>query len=200
MRVALACLLIACSWTQAQSSVIFSVQQASAGGIVTGSNAVFNVSVSSNAGTISNFAGVDFVIDAADPALAGNRVQAGQFVAGTSNFFPAAAGSFQLPFNPKSSFQVFSANNGAGLTLTAAPTLLATLTLNTAGATAGSYVMGLSQLAAVDPGFNSLGVVGPAVPLTYTIVAVPEPSTVLLLIGGVCMVGARRFLKKRKVA
>ena len=218
MRIALACLLIVCSWTQSQAAVIFSVQKATPGTNNLGSNAVFNVFVRSDAGTITNLAGIDFFIDAADPGLTNGTTAGGRFNAGTSNFFPAGVGGFQAfkdttaATNPITfSRQVFSANNGAGLTLTGNDTLLATITLGTAAtpafagiparaaATAGVYTLGLSNLAAVDPGFNPLQVVGPAAGLRYEIVAVPEPSTMLLVLG-VCMVGARRYLKKKRAA
>ncbi len=215
MRIALACLLVVCSWTQSQAAVIFSVQKATPGTINIGSSAVFNVFVRSDAGTITNLAGIDFFVDAADPGLTNGTTAGGRFNAGTSNFFPAGVGGFQAftsGGNPVTfSRQVFSGNNGAGLTLTGADTLLATITLGTAAtpafagiparaaATQGIYTLGLSNLAAVDPGFNPLQVVGPAAGLRYEIVAVPEPSTMLLVLG-VCMVGARRYLKKKRAA
>ena len=213
MRVALACLLVVCSWTQSQAAISFSVQKATPGTIDLGSSAVFNVFVRSDSGTIANLAGIDFFIDAADPGLTNNISAGGRFIAGTSNFFPAGVGGFTAfkdstaAANPITfSRQVFGANNGAGLTLTGTDTLLATITLGTAAtpafpgiparpaATPGTYSLSLSNLAAVDPGFNALQVVGPAAPLRYEIVAVPEPSTMLLVLGGMCLVGARRFL------
>lgn len=213
MRVALACLLVVCSWTQSQAAISFSVQKATPGTIDLGSSAVFNVFVRSDTGTIANLAGIDFFIDAADPGLSNNISAGGRFTAATSNFFPAGVGGFMAfkdstaAANPLTfSRQLFSANNGAGLTLTGTDTLLATITLGTAAtpafpgiparpaATPGTYSLSLSNLAAIDPGFNALQVVGPAAPLRYEIVAVPEPSTMLLVLGGMCLVGARRFL------
>ena len=182
--------------TNAHSAIILTVSQQNAGPIALNSTAVFNVFATSDAGSINNFAGLDFFIDANDSGLVGNITTGGTIVSGTSNFFTNGGGFVPGVF--PNSFGVFSANQGAGLSLTGAPQLVATITLNTAGAVAGNYTMGLSNIAAVDPGSNALAASGTGVGYTLAVSAVPEPSTIVLLSVGVCGVFGRRVLKRRK--
>ncbi len=195
MRLVLSLVMTLCLAQFASASIVFSLTQATPGPITLGSSAIFTVQISSDSGTINNLAGIDFVIEANDPGFTGTAVAGGQFTAGTNDFF-APNGGFALAF--PSSFQVFGANAGAGLTLTSTPTTLATLTLSTAGATAGNYTMNLSSLLAVDPLFNSLPVVA-AAPLAYSIIitAVPEPSSLALIGLAITLTCTRR--RKSKV-
>ena len=167
MRIALHCLLILCSWTQAHSAIVFSLTKATPDPIQLGSTARFNVSISSNAGTITNLSDISFFIDADDPPInnfqLGTKTAGGQFISGTSNFFPSPQPGFPnflLTF--PTSYQVFTAASGApGLTLDASPTLLATFTLSAAGARVGDYKIELIsslhyQAWFIRPGFNSI--------------------------------------------
>lgn len=174
----------------APAAVVFSLSGPS-GPITVGDSVTITVGIASDTAPISNLAGVDFVIDANDPGFTGTA-NSGRFTAGTNDLF-SPAGGFALAF--PSSFQVFGANAGTGLTLTTAPTTLATLTLSTTGATPGNYTMRLSSLLAVDPQFNALAHVA-ASPLSYQIVAatspVPEPGSLLLCaLGAVVLAGAK---------
>lgn len=185
-----ALLVTACVAGVAQAgsaAVVFGISQAVPGPIPVNSTAEFTVTVYSNAGTINNFAGADFVLDANDPAFTGTSTAGGRFTAGTNVLF-APNGGFALPF--PSSFQVYGANAGTGLSLGTVPTTLATLTLSTAGASGGTYNMRLSSLLAVDPLFDSIPIVAPT-PLSYTIV-VPEPTSLA------AFVGVGMFLRRRR--
>lgn len=158
--------------------VVVNLQQTVPGPIAAGSAAEFKLTVFSNTGTINNVAGMDFVIDANDPGFTGTSTAGGRFSAGTNNFF-SPNGGYALAF--PSSFQVFGANAGTGLTLSNSPTTLATLTLDTTGAAGGTYAMTLSSVLAVDPLFNVIPSISSA-PLSYTIV-VPEPTSLSLIAG-----------------
>ncbi len=197
MRLVLSLILTLCLAQFASASIVFSLIQdpSTPGPITLGSSAVFTVQISSDSGTINNLAGVDFVIEADDPLFTGSAIAGGQFVSGTNDLFDPNGG-FALAF--PSSFQVFGANAGVGLTITAAPTTVAKLTLSTAGATAGNYTMNLSSLLVVDPGFNALPIVV-AAPLAYSIItAVPEPSSLALVGLAITLTYTRR--RKSKVA
>ena len=196
MRLVLSLILTLCLAQFASASIVFSLIQdpSTPGPITLGSSAVFTVQISSDSGTINNLAGVDFVIEADDPLFTGSAIAGGQFVSGTNDLFDPNGG-FALAF--PSSFQVFGANAGAGLTITAAPTTVATLTLSTVGATAGNYTMNLSSLLVVDPSFDPLLIVA-AAPLAYTIItAVPEPSSLALIGLAITLTCTRR--RKSKV-
>lgn len=194
MRIVFACLFALVGWAQsARADIAFNIVKVTPGAIEVGQSAVFNINVFTFPGASTQVAGIDFRINANDPTFTGTTT-AGRFTAGTSNLFGGVGFLQAFP----STFQVFSRNNGANITLGNTPTLLATVTLSAAGATPGNYTLGLSNLAAVDAGFNAI----PTIPasLAYSIVpatAVPEPSSLLLVVGAVGLVGARRYLKKR---
>ncbi len=126
-------------------------------------------------------------------------VAGGTFSAGTNDLF-APNGGFALAF--PSSYQVFGASVGVGLTLTGSPTTVATLNLDTTGATADTYNMNLSFLQAADPLFNMIPIGAGTTSLSYTLVAagpvaaVPEPASATLLLS-TSMAGFA-FLKRRQ--
>lgn len=193
-HLSIALLSFLCVVPGASGAVVFSLTQSPGGPIQLGDNATFILSLTSNSGTINNLAGIDFVIDAADPGYIGTATAGGRFISGTNDLF-TPNGGFALPF--PSSFQVFGANAGTGLTLGSTPVTLATLVLSTVGATPGVYTASLSSLLAVDPLFNTLAVAGGG-PLTYEIVApsaVPEPGSLLL-----CAAGGLALVLRRRIA
>lgn len=175
-------------------ALVFRLERNSADPISLGQTATFSLFMRSDAGTVTNLAGIDFALNAADAGKTGTRFVGGRFIQGTSNFFPAAAGGFQIPF--PTSLALFGANNGAGLTLGTTDTLLATLTLGTTGipgansATPGIYTMGLTDVVAVDQGFNTLATTIATPSLSYVISAVPEPSSICLLGAAAIGIGA----------
>ncbi|MFM2241261.1 MAG: hypothetical protein RLZ97_116 [Verrucomicrobiota bacterium] len=160
----------------AKAAIVFSIEKATPGPITVGDSAIFYVKMASSVGNTTNLAGVDFLIDANDPGYTGTSVAGGTFIAGTNNFF-SPNGGYGIGF--PSSFQVFGANAGTGLTLTTTPAIVSTVTLGTLGATPGTYQIKLSSLLAVDPLFNSLPTSDMG-PLSYDIVAVPEPGVASL--------------------
>ncbi len=99
MRLILSLVLALCLTQFAPAAFVFSLIQdpSTPGPIVLGSTAVFTVEVSSNSGTTTDLAGIDFVIDANDPLFAGNATAAGQFVSGTNDLF-GPNGGFALAF------------------------------------------------------------------------------------------------------
>jgi hypothetical protein len=172
-------------------------QTAPAGNIDLGlSNAAtFSVFLSS---TVANqsFLGLDFTI-----SLSSNTGAGGLMVAGTNDLLPLSsnpagffAGSFTAPGSFTANFSTV-ANNA--LTLQTTESLLATVTLSSVGATAGDYTVSLSQLDAIDGGFNQLAFSGTStLSDAYSITAVPEPSSMLLtaIVGAGFMVRRRRRL------
>lgn len=196
MRLAVACFLIFLSgWERAYADFVFNLSQATPGAISLGSSAVFNISIRSNSGTVNNLRALDFFIDADDTLLEGDRTAGGFFSSGTSEFFPEGTGRYVLDFSVPRSFQVFSAVAAAGQTITGENTLLATITLDTSRSAAGTYLMSLSQITVLDPNDNPLAFVN-SVPLSYTLTAVPEPSSVLLSLGAGSFALARRRWKR----
>ncbi|MCY3005352.1 MAG: PEP-CTERM sorting domain-containing protein [Planctomycetota bacterium] len=85
------------------------------------------------------------------------------------------------------------------LTLGTSDSLLARVVMTTVGSTVGSYSMRLSELAAIDNGFNSISSSASG-PLSYSITAVPEPSSMLLAAIGVGAAAwkSRKRLQKNK--
>lgn len=177
--------------------VIFTIS--SSNSIITlGDSSTFEIRVRSDNGLIPNLAAIDFNLNANDPGSTGAVVSGGRFTSGVSNYFPAAAGGF-FPLFPTSS-AAFSANQAQGLPLDTSQ-LLATLTLSTAGATAGNYQMLLNGIEVLDSNngnipfsFDNAGGI-----FNYSITAVPEPSSMALLGLTLAGVGVASRLRRRKV-
>jgi hypothetical protein len=183
MRVVILSLICLVSFARhSYADLVLTLEQEVAGPILVGTTAVFNLFIRSDPTAISNLAGIDFSVDAADPAATTTATAGGRFISGTSDFFPTGTSPapYQIPF--PTSFALFSANNGTGLNLGTTNTLLASLTLDASGATPGTYSMGLGNLTAVDPGFNSIAISNlSTASVSYTISAVPEPSAMYLI-------------------
>ncbi len=180
MRTLLFFLILGCcrvSW----ADLILTLEQVTPGDIQLGSDAQFNLLIRSTS-DISNLAGIDFEIDAADPLGTTTSVRGGWFTSGASNFFPNvdASVAFRIPF--PTSYAIFSANNSVGQTLGASDIVLATLTLSTLGASEGTYAMSLSNIGAVEPGFAPIPISNTSrTNLSYTVIGVPEPGNVLIV-------------------
>lgn len=193
----IACLAVGSS--SASAGLIFSVAKTSpAGDVPPGSAtaAVFGVFVRSDVPNQS-FLGADFALAISSASGAGGR-----YVAGTNDLLvPGAGGFIGSPFTAPGSVAVnFSSLANTAVTLGTTDTLLATLTLSTAGAEVleGNYSMTLSGLDAVDSGFNQIATAS-AGPVNYTITAVPEPTTIasLGIAAGVAGIGiARKKLRR----
>ena len=85
------------------------------------------------------------------------------------------------------------------LTLGTSDSLLARVVMSTVGATVGNYSMSLSELAAIDNGFNSINSSSSGT-LSYSITAVPEPTSMLLAaigVGGVAWKSRKRLLRNK---
>lgn len=196
--------LVAClvGSSSASAGLIFSVAKTSPTGDVpvgSATAAVFGVFVRSDVPNQS-FLGADFSLAISSASGAGGR-----YVAGTNDLLVPGAGGFigSSPFAPPGAVAVnFSSLANDAVTLGTTDTLLATLTLSTAGADAleGNYSMTLSGLDAIDSGFNQLTVAS-AGPVNYTITAVPEPTTIVSLgmAAGIAGFGvARKKLRRAK--
>jgi hypothetical protein len=85
------------------------------------------------------------------------------------------------------------------LTLGSSDTVLARVVMTTLGAEIGNYSMSLSELAAIDNGFNGISSTSSG-SLPYSITAVPEPSSMLLTaigVGSVAWRSRRKLLNAR---
>ena len=112
---------------------------------------------------------------------------AGRFTAGTFDFLVGDPGqAWDLSSTPGQAFSTADTANGTmtGMSLSTSRRL-GVLTLSTTGANAGNYSFSVNQLSAIQTNgfFISGGVNGAtfAGPVAYTITAVPEPGSLLLL-------------------
>lgn len=193
----LACLVVGSS--SASAGLIFSIAKTSPTGDVppgSATAAVFGVFVRSDVPNQS-FLGADFAL-----AISSTTGAGGRYVAGTNDLLvPGVGGFIGSPFTAPGSVAVsFSSAANTAVTLGTTDTLLATLTLSTAGADVleGNYSMTLSGLDAIDSGFFQIAT-SAAGPVNYTITAVPEPTTVVSLGMATGIVGigiARKKLRR----
>lgn len=190
MRVFLTIAMLALMSTATQAAIIFSTV-ASKTDIALGDTATFNIFVRSDAGS-ATIAGIDAIATAglgdgsAGTFIAGPTFGLGNIAFDLNSGGPGIAASSQ-----------FSSTNQ--LTLDSTNVLYGSLTLSTAGATAGNYQFTLDNtFATIASGAAFTGGTVDAAPVSYSISAVPEPSSIALLgiIGGAA--GARRWYKKRK--
>lgn len=192
--------------TKAQADLIYSVEQIGGSSpIALGSTAQFGIFLRTdlpggNAGnTAQQPAGMDLFLELADSNGAAGRFTAGSLsIAGGTGGFDQAdfdAGGTFIIFGSQFPAIVFPDNN--------TPVEIARLTLDTTGATAGTYNIALTDFFAVASNFSQINGSALGVP-SYTIspTSVPEPSSMALV--GCCAFGGyvirRRRLKAKAKA
>lgn len=184
-----------------QGAVVLSAVQAVPGDITVGNTAVFNLFISET--------GTAFALEGIDVSVSVESAAAGDLTSGTivnnlgsgANTGVYTGGWFGNTFDPLNDASApanfSSAFSGSTFSLNATPELFATVTLDTTGATAGTYLLTLDNILVANFG---AGVFPAAVTVSYTIQAVPEPTSIALvsLIGGAA--GVRFWRKKRAAA
>ncbi|MFZ4733738.1 MAG: PEP-CTERM sorting domain-containing protein [Planctomycetia bacterium] len=177
----------------ADAGIIFRVTQTSPVGTITlPQPATFAVTLESDSGS-QVITGVDFTVKP------GGTAGQGGIITGGTNLLFAQGGFFGSDFPPQGTgLSVdYSTFSFTGATLTSTPTQIATFTLATSGTAvvAGTYSMALSGLVVLDQAFGEISPVS-AVPATYTVAPVPEPST-LVMAGLACGVGLFKLRRGR---
>jgi hypothetical protein len=185
-----------------KADLVFSIAQntpANGGALAQGvSNAgIFDIFIRS---TVENqsFFGCDFTL-----TLDRLDGRGGLFSSGVNILMPNSSnpgGFIQGTFSNGPQGQVlYSTIANQPLTLGTNDTLLAQVVMTTVGAEVGNYSMSLSELAAIDNGFNSISSTASG-PLAYSITAVPEPGSMLLAAVGVGTAAWRSRKKLVKVS
>jgi len=177
---------IALTLAAADAGIIYRVSQVTPTGAITiPATATFAVTLESDSGN-QQVTGVDFTVNLSDTAKMGGVITSG------SNFlFPGGAnGFFASDFPPAGSGLTadYTSFSFTPVTMTTTPTTIATFTLDTSGVDVvpGTYTISLSGLEVADASFQQV-LPTTQVPTTYTLQAVPEPSTIAmagLAVGG----------------
>lgn len=193
--------LLAGSTYEIKADLVFSLAQSNPGGggaLQQGNSTagVFDIFIrSTNAN--QTFLGCDFTLTLSEADGKG-----GLFASGINVLMPDSSnpdGFIKGSFDQGPISQVtFSTIPNSTLNLGTSNILLARLTMTTVNADAGNYSMTLSGLDAIDGGFNQIpsSAAGDG-SLSYSIAAVPEPSSVLFAvigIGGVAWRGRKQLL------
>ena len=162
---------------------------------------LFSLSPATSTITLGNKADFNvFIRSATDVTVGGYSVNvlagpgngtAGRFSSGTFSFFVGDPNqSWDLTTTPGQAFSTADTGttggtNAGSLLLANTTTLLGTVTLDTAGATIGTYSMSLDQLSAIQVNgtFIPGGVNGASYggPVSFQITAVPEPASIALV-------------------
>lgn len=158
---------------------------------------VFDILIRSTV-TNQSFLGADFTLTL-------NRLdgKGGLFASGINVLMPNSSnpeGFIRGTFDNGPLGQVlYSTIANQPLTLGSSDTVLARVVMTTVGADVGNYSMSLSELAAIDNGFNGISSTSSG-SLPYSITAVPEPSSMLLAaigVGSVAWRSRRKLLNAR---
>lgn len=186
--------------TKAQADLIYSVEQIGGSNPITiGDTAEFGIFLrtdlpAGNAGIPSQQpAGIDLFMELADP----NGV-AGRFTAGALTINGGTGGFDQADFDAGGTFIIFGSQFPAIVFPdNTTPVEIARLTLDTTGATVGTYNIALTDFFAVASNFTQINGSALGVP-SYTIAAVPEPSSMALL--GCVALGGYVIRRRRRNA
>ena len=158
---------------------------------------VFDILIRSTV-TNQSFLGADFTLTL-------NRLdgKGGLFASGINVLMPNSSnpeGFIRGTFDNGPLGQVlYSTIANQPLTLGSSDTVLARVVMTTLGAEIGNYSMSLSELAAIDNGFNGISSTSSG-SLPYSITAVPEPSSMLITaigVGSVAWRSRRKLLNAR---
>jgi hypothetical protein len=178
---------------RANADIVVSVAPVNPGPIVEGTSAVFDIFArSTTANEQFGFFAFDLVVSTpAGVALTDSR--GGRFTNPATNLLGGFGWSFNnnnpaiALFDGQSSATIpgFGSNN----------TKIGTITLATPGATLGNYLMDFRNVVALTSGFVTIASSGQST--SFTITAVPEPSSMALLcVAGVAAWGYRRRARK----
>jgi hypothetical protein len=175
---------------RSHADILVSVAPVNSGPIVQGSTAVFDVFARSNTG---NQAFGYFAFDLIVTTPAGTPLtdaRGGRFTNPATNLL-GGFGWFQFdPIVPIAKFD--GQSSGSIPSFGDTNTRVGTVTLATAGATPGNYLMDFREVTTLTSGFQRITSSGS--PTSFTITAVPEPSSMALL----CVAGAAAWVYRRR--
>jgi hypothetical protein len=172
---------------RANADILFSLSPATST-ITLGNKADFNVFIRSATEVIVGGYSLNVI---AGPSDGPGKGTAGRFSSGTFSFLVGDPNQgWDLTTTPGQAYSTADTNttggtNAGSLLLANTTRLLGTLTLDTAGATIGTYSMSLDQLSAIQVNGNFIpgGVNGASYggPVSFQITAVPEPASIALV-------------------
>jgi hypothetical protein len=200
MKILAILIFLVLGWLQPlHSAITFTTVQQTPGPIVQGTIARFDILISENAGSV-NLGGVDFGIEISGVANHGGIFTDGMAISSFTGGATATGGFFPNSF--PSSAADFSNTIAGILAIGGTPVRIATIDLDTSipGVIVGNYSLTLTPLAngIKDSGNNDLPVSASAYSTSYSISAVPEPTSIAL-IGFVGTLICVRRLRKRVV-
>lgn len=190
IRILFVMALIVSAPLRSNADILVSVAPVNSGPIVEGSTAVFDVFARSTTG---NQAFGFFAFDLIVTTPAGTPLtdaRGGRFTNPATNLLGGFGWQFSQTnpaialFDGQSSVSVPSFGDSN--------TRVGTVTLATAGATPGNYLMDFRNVVTLTTGFQSIASSGS--PTSFSITAVPEPSSMALL----CVAGAAAWVYRRR--
>lgn len=193
MRVLFGVVVLTFVSARAEADILLSAAPTTAGPIVTGNSVVFDIFARSTTGN-QPFALFGFDLVLTTPAGTPLTDARGGRLTNPATNLLGGIGWLNLQDVARNPAQaLFDAQSGGAiLSFTDTNVRIATITLATPGATPGNYLMDFRNVVTLTSAFQNIA--GTGTPLSYSITAVPEPSSMALL----CIASALGYAYRRR--
>lgn len=207
MRFALLFLFLIIFSSPVKADIVFSINPRAVATYTVGDKAVFDIRIATDFATVNEVAGVSFWLGLDDPNFDGNITTGGLFTRGVHDsndvlgigrtyLFPRTELNVGQSLNISNRLMTFSTSTTVNRSVTQSGSLLGTVEVDLSNATLGSHTMYIGQLDVTNASFNPLSDTLRGNPFNYTVTAVPEPSSLFMVL--TALIGLKVLCKRRR--